>query len=55
MISLRIPLELVEKIDDEALERRRSRAFIVLESLEERYKINHKPKKSAAKKKAGAE
>jgi hypothetical protein len=52
-VSFRIPLDLLEKIDDEAKQRKRSRAFIIIEKIETVYDKNHNqptaPKRQKAK------
>jgi hypothetical protein len=53
-LSVRCPIDLIEKLDQDAAAERRPRGFIVLEILTNHYATNGKPKKSAAKKKAGA-
>lgn len=47
VITLRIPRDLVEKLDDHAEENKRSRNYIVIEALEARF---NPPVKAAAKK-----
>lgn len=53
MITLRVPDELLAKMQEEAVRRKRSRAFIAIEAFEQKYESNgHKPH-PAPKKKAG--
>jgi predicted transcriptional regulator len=49
-ISLRIPTDLLEKVDAEAEQRKRPRAFIVREKLENSYPTNGTTPQPAAKK-----
>jgi hypothetical protein len=51
-VSLRTPINLVEKIDEEAANRRRSRNFIINELIEKHYSNGHKEPKPAARKSA---
>lgn len=53
-VSLRTPTSLVEKLDEEADRRKRSRNFIVNEIIEKYFSNGHKEPKPATKKKAGA-
>ena len=52
LISLRIPSDLLEKVDADAATNRRSRAFIIIDILEGNYtngKRKPAPKKASAK------
>ena len=54
-VTIRIPLDLVDKLDEEGERRKRSRNYIVNELIENHYASGHQePKPTAAKKKAGA-
>lgn len=49
IISIRIPIDLVEKVDEEASTTDRSRNYIIVQTLRERYENNGK--KPATRKK----
>lgn len=51
-VSLRTPKSLVDKLDEEAKRRKRSRNYIVNELIENHYANGHQEPKPAAKKKA---
>jgi predicted transcriptional regulator len=53
MITLRVPDELLAKMQEEAVRRKRSRAFIAIEAFEQKYQSNGKSTAPAPKKKAG--
>jgi predicted transcriptional regulator len=55
MITLRVPDELLAKMQEEAVRRKRSRAFIAIEAFEQKYApaSNGHIKTAAPKKKAG--
>ena len=52
-ISLRTPIDLLEKVDKEAMRRKRSRNYVVNEIIEKHYS-NGQPEPKPAQKKAGA-
>jgi predicted transcriptional regulator len=54
MITLRVPDELLAKMQEEAVRRKRSRAFIAIEAFEQKYQSNGHTKPATPKKKAGA-
>lgn len=54
LISLRMPTELLTRLDEEANQNRRSRAFVIIDILEAKYKKDDSAKARAkAAKKAG--
>jgi hypothetical protein len=54
MITVRFPDDLLAKMKEEAIRRKRSRAFLVIEAVEEKYQTNgKKPITPSPKKKAG--
>jgi predicted transcriptional regulator len=53
MITLRVPDELLAKMQEEAVRRKRSRAFIAIEAFEQKYAPTNGQPKPNPKKKAG--